>query len=433
MDKQEANWWRFSITPAERGAKIAGGGDGLREINPTLADGRMMLDYGEYLGLDRLLASQAPSSETPDERVFIITHQLFELAFKMMIFDLSVVTETLRQVLAVGDETGFHELCTATENSGTHEDFWRPALTASSRLKYTSKTLLPAFFSFLERSDGKDETFHSLEFFKFRTYLPPASGLQSAQFRLIQRVFAKGAVFDLKMFPSQEYRHHYEGKEAARELIGITDEVILRSEGAAVANPPETGGEFFHLVRLNAHAHEVLVRLAQFDIDNPELPQMRLISAQDIERAVEGLRLSHAEPTDRAAVERFRQDLEEIAAAENRSREQLQPARRGAFYLHHIAPQSCLALVLNRLVSTDAALHGQHEDSFLSTHVRVASKRIGDVQRHARTTAAAEQPAGTGGGGVPYLQNIRNNLIPLFPFLVAYLNLEDTPAFSWIE
>lgn len=38
-----------------------------------------------------------------------------------------------------------------------------------------------------------------------------------------------------------------------------------------------------------------------------------------------------------------------------------------------------------------------------------------------------------GAGGVPYLGHARKDLIPLFPALIAYLDLEDSPTFSWVE
>src|SRR5215218_5556532 len=100
----DANWWKFSIDPERRGSKIMDGPGGLKEVNPPTVDGRLLLDYHTYLGLEQLLACQVPSSETPDERVFIITHQLFELVFKMIVFDLTVIAETFNQLSAIPDD-----------------------------------------------------------------------------------------------------------------------------------------------------------------------------------------------------------------------------------------------------------------------------------------------------------------------------------------
>src|SRR5690349_4885120 len=112
----DANWWQFSIDPERRGDKITGAPGGLLEVNPVLPDGRRLLDYHTYIGLERLLSCQTPTSTVPDERVFIITHQLFELAFKQMIFDLGVISATFKHLLDTGDNGEFQALCTTTDD-----------------------------------------------------------------------------------------------------------------------------------------------------------------------------------------------------------------------------------------------------------------------------------------------------------------------------
>lgn len=441
--KSEANWWKFSIEPERRGAKIKNNG-GTREINPTESDGRRLIDYGDYLGLEDLFAAQVPASETPDERVFITTHHHFEITFKQMIFDLAVIAETFRLVSGEENNDEFHLLCTSEKE---REEFWRPAIMAANRLKYNAKTVLPVFFHFLDKSEGKDETFSSEEYFKFRPFLPPASGFQSAQFRLIQRAFGKGALFNIRLFPSAEYRKDYEGKEHAPDLVEITNKIILR-DAFSVANPEENS-PLSKTANIEARGHEVLERLSQFAQSDLEVPPLRFIAESEFENAVDAFRRilaihrknqemtgdkpEDAEEFDKKAVADFRADLEKTVDAENARRNNLQKARAGAFYLHYIAPRGNLTHVLTRLTATDAALFGQHEDSFLSLHLKMAADRVRDLQEYARKIGEPEQPAGTGGGGVPYLTNVRNNLIPLFPFLVAFLDLEDAPSFSWIE
>ncbi len=437
-----ANWWKFSIAAKERGTKITNG-DGTREINPTLADGRRMIDYAGYLGLDGLLAAQIPASENPEERIFISTHHLFEITFKQMIFDLTVVSETLQTVFSLSADDELHLLCTSENES---EEFWRPAILAANRLKYSAKTVLPVFFHFLDKSEGKDETFSGMEYFKFRPFLPPASGFQSAQFRLIQRAFGKGKLFDIRLFPSQEYTKDYEGRDSA-DLREITNRVFLR-EAAAIANPDD-GSPLQKAAQLDDAAHALLGRLAQFAATDLEVSPMRFIAESEIETAVDAFRRilaihrknqeligekpADADDFDRQALANFRHDLERVINAENTRRSNLQTARAGAFYLHYIAPKGNLTYILSRLVSTDAALFGQQEDSFLSLHLKMAADRVREVQEYARLTGEPEQPAGTGGGGVPYLTNVRTNLIGFFPLLAAFQNLEDAPIFSWIE
>jgi tryptophan 2,3-dioxygenase len=437
-----SNWWKFSIDPEKRRAKITDG-DGTREINPTLPDGRRLIDYSGYLGLDSLFAAQIPASENPEERIFISTHHLFEITFKQMIFDLTVVSETFQTVFSLTNDDEFHLLCTSEIES---KEFWRPAILAANRLKYSAKTVLPVFFHLLDKSEGKDETFSGAEYFKFRPFLPPASGFQSAQFRLIQRAFGKGKLFDIRLFPSQEYSKEYDGHDSAA-LREITNRVFLR-EAAAIANP-DADSPLKRAANLDESAHYLLTRLAQFAETDLEASPMRFVAESEIETAVDAFRRilaihrknqeligekpEDADDFDRQAVANFRADLENVIHAENARRSNLQTARAGAFYLHYNSPKGNLTYILNRLVSTDAALFGQQEDSFLSLHLKMAADRVREVQETARAHGEPEQPAGTGGGGVPYLTNVRTNLIGFFPILIAFQNLEDAPVFSWIE
>src|SRR5262245_44299086 len=52
--------------------------------------------YPEYLGLERLLSSQHPLSDSAgkpadDEMLFIVTHQAYDLWFKQILFELDAV------------------------------------------------------------------------------------------------------------------------------------------------------------------------------------------------------------------------------------------------------------------------------------------------------------------------------------------------------
>jgi len=423
----DANWWQYSIDPERRGDTIRTGPAGTREVNPSLHDGRRLLDYRTYTGLDRLLSCQLPASMVPDERAFITTHQLFELTFKQMIFDLSVVSATLTELLDLGDEK-FHSLCTKADDS-----FWLPALTASGRLRYAAGTLLPSLTGLLGTSEGKDETFSSLEFRKFRPNLQPASGFQSAQFRLIQRALGKGGLLGVRIFPAQEYWKNYEASDD-RGLVRVTDPVILRDD-SAIADP-DPGSPPALAADLDNRAHRVLERLAGPEGTGATRSEIPSISHSDQEAAIEAFRLilssqrNHQEKTgtkptdagekDRTAEAVLRSDLEAAIRTENERRTALQSARSGAFHLHNIAPRGNLAAVLNRIVATDSALHGKQDGSFISLHFHLVAERIRDLYGYARKAGESEPLLGTGGGGAPYLGYVRKHLIPLFPALVAY-------------
>jgi tryptophan 2,3-dioxygenase len=421
MDRRnDANWWFFAIDPEARGARITEV-DGV-EVNPSTRDGRHLLDYHTYIGLDRLLACQTPSSFVPDERPFIITHQLFELTFKLMIFDLAVVAATMSRLLEEEDEP-FRFLC-----SGEEERFWLPALTASGRLVHSARTVLPAAIGYL----GGDETFSSREFRSFRPNLHPASGFQSAQFRLIQRALGKGNLLPVRLFPAEEYRKQYEGGED-RGPATVVDPVILR--GDARTADPSPGSPLHPAAMMDDLAHRVLARLAPAGKEGTGIPTIssgevkealesfrRLLFAQRDQQERAGQKPADAQEKDRAAEAIFRSDLESAVSRENRRRELLGAARAGAIHLRTLAPGGPLAQVLDRLAATDRALHGRQQDSFLSIHLRLTARRIKDLYDYAREEAKPEPPRGTGGGGVPYLAHVNRYLIPLFPALVAWFH-----------
>lgn len=434
MDQtSDANWWNFSIDPQQRGSRITAGPGGLREVNPALPDGRHLLDYHTYVGLDMLLSCQAPSSLVPDERAFIVTHQLFELVFKMMIFDLSVVAATLARLLEISDEVEFTSLC-----CGQDEAFWQPAATASGRLLYAAGTLLPALSGFLSPAEQRSETFSSSEFGKFRPNLQPASGFQSAQFRLIQRALGKAGLLGVRIFPAQEYWRNYEAA-ADHGPARVIDPVILR-DAAAIADPAPDS-PLSSSAGLDDCAHRLLERYAGPDKSEADANGIPSLSRKDLEKAVEefqrildgqrnlqekaGKKPADSEEKDRRAAAVFRHDLERALNVENARRATLHGARAGALRLRRIAPESRLALVLKRIVATDTALHGKQDGSFISLHFHLVAERIRDLYEIARQAGAAEPPLGTGGGGVPYLWHMRMNLIPLFPALVAYRDQEE--------
>ena len=122
------------------------------------------LYYPDYLDLDSLLATQRLEStrhgETVhDEMLFIIVHQAYELWFKQIIWELD-------SVLSIFDQDRVPE-----QDMGT----------AVARLRRISKIQ-----DLLIQQIGVLETMTPLDFLDFRDYLFPASGFQSAQFRIIE-------------------------------------------------------------------------------------------------------------------------------------------------------------------------------------------------------------------------------------------------------
>ncbi len=122
--------------------------------------------YSEYLQLDKILNAQQPESakegiRADDEMLFIIIHQTYELWFKQILHELSIVRGIFKQS-SIPDNT---------------PDIYN----AVHRLKRVCR-ILEIGVSQL----GVIETMTPLDFLDFRDLLRPASGFQSIQFKIIE-------------------------------------------------------------------------------------------------------------------------------------------------------------------------------------------------------------------------------------------------------
>lgn len=120
--------------------------------------------YGEYLGLDKILDAQHPRSTAAgqaahDELLFIQFHQVYEIWFKQILFELDYVITRL-------------------SSSHVQESDMQPILTYLGRVV--------EIFKQTESMVDVLETMPPQSFVDFREYLGTASGFQSAQFRLIE-------------------------------------------------------------------------------------------------------------------------------------------------------------------------------------------------------------------------------------------------------
>jgi tryptophan 2,3-dioxygenase len=434
-ENPDANWWSFTIDGAERGEKIrTNESAGTVEVNPVV-DGMRRLSYHQYLGLDRLLGCQVPSSRAPDERIFIVTHQLFEIVFKQMIFDLRVIAETFRSLLATddGEFSELAELKGVSKPAAALKEFWGPAFTAGARTRHGARHVIPALMTYLATED----TFDNEEFAqKFRDNLIPASGFQSAQFRLIQRALGKSPLLDVRLFPADSYLKEYAGKNEEElkriiltadnaGLVSVVDRLILQ-EGAIIASP-SAGSPLAPVAELDDLAHRLLTRIATVGetggTRGQECAVPLLSSAENagmhmerqfkerLREAVEKRKEEKNQPVtltrdEHEMIEKrgvvFGRDWVKAAAVENLRRERNRPACRGAGLLLREERQGHLASLFGFLTDADDALFG----TFLLFHQKVIARRVGTVP-------------GTAGGGVPYLDFARE-LISRFPALVAF-------------
>jgi tryptophan 2,3-dioxygenase len=112
------------------------------------------ITYWDYIQTDVLLNLQTQRTVLPDEMVFIMYHQVNELLFKMILWEIN-------------------QLC-HTEKPQT--DFFTDKLRRISR-----------YFDMLTTSfDIMGDGMEVEQYMKFRNTLTPASGFQSAQYRLIE-------------------------------------------------------------------------------------------------------------------------------------------------------------------------------------------------------------------------------------------------------
>jgi tryptophan 2,3-dioxygenase len=151
------------------------------------------LYYADYIQLDRLLDSQQMRSDVQgrpahDEMLFIIVHQTCELWFKQILWELDAVLATFRGSLVPEEELG-------------------PAVLQLGRIVEIQRVLVQMFDVL--------ETMTPLDFLDFRDVLIPASGLQSAQFRLIENKLGMRRVDRLQLHGAP-YTSRLSGDDAAR-------------------------------------------------------------------------------------------------------------------------------------------------------------------------------------------------------------------------
>ncbi len=121
--------------------------------------------YGTYLDIDKILSAQKPLSKTAsgkpvhDELLFIQFHQIYELWFKQILFELD-------------------DVITRLAADRVDESDMQPILTYLGRVV--------EIFKQTEGMIDVLETMPPQSFVDFREYLGTASGFQSAQFRLIE-------------------------------------------------------------------------------------------------------------------------------------------------------------------------------------------------------------------------------------------------------
>lgn len=139
-------------------------------------DQRPPVYYSEYLQLDKILSAQQPHSalnnrRADDEMLFIVIHQAYELWFKQILHELSIIRTVFNQ-----------------ENiQNSSPDIYNSV----HRLKRVASILDLAVIQM-----SVLETMTPLDFLDFRELLRPASGFQSVQFKIIEATL--GLTYDAR-------------------------------------------------------------------------------------------------------------------------------------------------------------------------------------------------------------------------------------------
>lgn len=112
------------------------------------------LTYWDYIAVDSLLSLQKPKTSIPDEMIFIGYHQITELYFKLVLWEMQQLQT---------------------------EEAIEPSLFLD-KVRRINRYFENLCFSFDTMVDGMDPK----QFLKFRMSLLPASGFQSGQYRMIE-------------------------------------------------------------------------------------------------------------------------------------------------------------------------------------------------------------------------------------------------------
>jgi tryptophan 2,3-dioxygenase len=179
------------------------------------------LTYWDYIHLDSLLSLQNPKTSFPDEEIFIMYHQVTELYFKMMLHE-------LRQI-------GYRE---------------QPdAAFLIDRIGRVNRYFDNLTHSFEIMVDGMDQQ----QFLKFRMSLLPASGFQSAQYRMVEICST-----DFIQLVSRDQRERFAGNSPAS-----IEDMFACIYWKAGATELSTGNKTLTLKQFEMKYTDVLIGLAR--------------------------------------------------------------------------------------------------------------------------------------------------------------------------
>ncbi len=163
--------------------------DGLLYSNVT--------NYWDYINVDTLLSLQHPKTDYPDELIFIMYHQVTELYFRLALHELEQIANNGRDlVMETGEDKGW--------NKKLDVNYFAERVT---RINNYFEALTKSF-------DIMGSGMEKQQFLRFRMALLPASGFQSAQYRMIEI-----CATDFIRLVDKDERKKFEGKKASIEKM----------------------------------------------------------------------------------------------------------------------------------------------------------------------------------------------------------------------
>ncbi len=174
--------------------------------------------YWDYIHLDTLLSLQTPKTDFPDEKIFITYHQITELYFNLVLWEIQQLAQEVDLTEAV----------------------------FLMRMKRLIRYFRQLISSFTVMIDGMEAE----QFLNFRMSLLPSSGFQSAQYRMIEICAA-----ELKHLVNHDFRAQIDTHTTIEEMY----EQIYWKRGATEL---ATGKKTLTLKQFEKKYSEQLIRLA---------------------------------------------------------------------------------------------------------------------------------------------------------------------------
>lgn len=184
-------------------------------------EGRLYEDYvpyWDYVHLDTLLTLQKPKTPIKDEMIFIMYHQVTELYFKMILHEMEQIKEK--------------------------KDLSKAFLL--ERIQRINRYFIILTDSFTVMSEGMEHK----QFLKFRMALLPASGFQSAQYRMVEI-----ASTDFINLVGKDYRDQFSRNSDIEDMY----KYIYWQAGATVLS---TGEKTLTLQQFEKKYNEELIQMA---------------------------------------------------------------------------------------------------------------------------------------------------------------------------